>query len=168
MNLRRILAHLFTTRTQVRRAFPARSIDAIEAAIRASEAAHSGEICFAVEGGLDGLPLFRGQQARERAIELFAQLRVWDTERNNGLLVYILLADRAVEIVADRGISARVAPDEWRTVCDQMTKSLVASHFEQAAIDGVRAVAQHLARHFPAAPADAGRPNELSDRPLIL
>ena len=104
MNIKRITKHLLLTHWQVNRAFSSDTLIAIDSAIKASEAAHVGEIRFAVEGALDGTALFRGQSARERAIEVFSQLRIWDTEHNNGVLIYLLLADRDVEIVVDRGI----------------------------------------------------------------
>ena len=96
MKIKRIARHLLVTNGQVRRAFPRSALKRIEEAIKASESTHVGEIRFAVEGALDGSPLFKGQTPRDRAIELFAQLRVWDTEHNNGLLIYLLLADRAL------------------------------------------------------------------------
>ncbi|MBC7377656.1 MAG: TPM domain-containing protein [Burkholderiaceae bacterium] len=164
MKTQRILKHLLTTHGQVTRAFPRSALNAIEKAIKASEAAHAGEIRFVVEGALDGMPLFKGQSPRDRAIELFAQLRVWDTDHNNGLLIYLLLADRAVEIVADRGIHARVGVEEWRKVCHLMETAFGRSNYEGGVISGVQAVTQHLVRHFPA----DDRPNELSDRPVVL
>lgn len=165
MRIQRILKHLLTTDGQVGRAFPSSALLAIEKAIKDSEAAHEGEIRFVVEGGLDGSPLFNGQSARERAIELFAQLRVWDTECNTGLLIYLLLADRAVEIVADRGIHARVGSQEWSKVCRQMEDAFKRSHFEAGVVGGVQAVTQHLVRHFPAGDR---RGNELPDQPVLL
>ena len=164
MRTQRILKHLLTTHGQVTRAFPRSALNAIEKAIKSSETAHAGEIRFVVEGGLDGMPLFKGQSPRERAIELFAQLRVWDTEHNTGLLIYLLLADRAVEIVADRGIHAKVGAEEWRKVCHQMEAEFRQSNYEGGVISGVQAVTQHLVRHFPA----ADRANELSDKPVTL
>ena len=164
MKTQRILKHLLTTHGQVTRAFPRSALNAIEKAIKSSETAHAGEIRFVVEGGLDGMPLFKGQSPRERAIELFAQLRVWDTEHNTGLLIYLLLADRAVEIVADRGIHAKVGAEEWRKVCRQMEAAFRQSNYEGGVIGGVQAVTQHLVRHFPA----ADRANELSDKPVTL
>lgn len=146
------------------RAFPRGALDAIEKAIKSSETAHAGEIRFAVEGALDGTPLFKGQSPRDRAIELFSQLRVWDTEHNNGLLIYVLLADRSVEIVADRGIHAKVGTEEWSKVCRQMETAFRQSNYEGGVVSGVQAVTQHLVRHFPA----DDRGNELPDRPLIL
>lgn len=164
MGIQRILKHLLTTDGEVAWAFPAGALNAIEAAIKASEAQHAGEIRFVVEAALDGAPLFKGQSPQDRAIEVFAQTRVWDTEHNNGLLIYLLLADHAVEIVADRGIHAEVGADAWREVCQRMETAFRQSHYEAGVIAGVQAVTQHLARHFPAA---AGA-NELPDRPLLL
>src|SRR5881394_2802650 len=108
MGIRRIGRHLLEHRWRVRRIFAARVLAAIQAAINASEATHSGQIRFVVEGALDGAPLFRNQSARERALDIFSRLRIWDTAHNNGVLIYVLLADRDVEIIADRGIDAKV------------------------------------------------------------
>ncbi len=165
MRIKRIARHLLTTTAQVRRAFPRSALIAIERAIKASEASHVGEIRFAVEAALDGAPLFRGQTARERAIEVFSQLRVWDTQHNNGLLIYLLLADRAVEIVADRGIHAKVGAHEWDKVCRQMEAAFRKANFEGGVIGGVQAVGSHLVAHFP---ADDGSGNELPDKPVVL
>lgn len=164
MNLKRLFKHLLMTRRRIRRAFPSSTLTSIEAAIKASETTHSGEIRFAVEGSLDGPPLFTGQSARERAIDLFSQLRVWDTEHNNGLLIYVLLADRAVEIVADRGIHAKVAAHEWSTVCRQMETAFRRSNYEDGVMEGVRAVTHQLSTHFPARGRGA---NELPDAPVV-
>ena len=164
MKTQRIFKHLLTTRGQVTRAFPRSALNAIEQSIKASEATHAGEIRFVVEAALDGVPLFKGQSPRERAIELFAQLRIWDTEHNNGLLIYLLLADRAVEIVADRGIHAKVGAEQWRAICHRMETAFKQSNFEGGVVSGVQAVTQHLVRHFPA----DDRGNELPDRPVIL
>ncbi len=164
-NLRRIAHHLLTTRRTVRRAFGHHALAAIEQAIKASEARHSGQIRFAVEAALDGWPLFQGQSPRERAIEIFARLRVWDTEHNNGLLIYLLLADRAVEIVADRGIHARVGAAQWHAVCQRMEAAFRQGRYESGVVEGIAAVTGLLEQHFPA----AGRgPNELPDKPVVL
>ena len=165
MKIKRIVKHLLVTDGQVRRAFPRSTLMMIEKAIKESEAAHVGEIRFAVEGALDGLPLFKGQSARERAIEVFSQLRVWDTEDNSGLLIYLLLADRAVEIVADRGIDAKVSPQEWTAICQQMEAAFRKSNYEGGVIRGVQAVTQHLVQHFPAGGHNG---NELPDKPVVL
>lgn len=165
MNIQRIVKHLLATDGQVRRAFSRSTLDAIENAIKKSETTHVGEIRFVVEGGLDGSPLFKGQSARERAIDVFAQLRVWDTEANCGLLIYLLLADRAVEIVADRGIDAEVGSQEWTKICHQMEEAFSQSNYEGGVLEGVRAVTQHLVAHFP---ADGHNTNELPDKPVLL
>ena len=165
MKIKRILKHLLTTDGQVRAAFSRSTLSAIEQAIKASENAHTGEIRFVVEGALDGMPLFRGQSARERAIEVFSQLRVWDTQDNNGLLIYLLLADRAVEIVADRGIHAKVDSQEWNKICQQMQTAFKQSNHESGALEGLWAVTQQLVQHFP---ADGQNGNELPDKPVLL
>ena len=165
MNLKRIFRHLVMTRWQVNRVFPRRSLTAVEQAIKASEAAHVGEIRFVVEGALDGTPLFKGQSARERAIDVFSQLRIWDTEHNNGVLIYLLLADRDVEIVADRGIHAKVGSGEWETICRKMEAAFKKANYEGGVVSGIQAVTQHLVKHFPA--SGAGQ-NELPDKPVVL
>ena len=126
---------------------------------------HRGEIRFAVEDALDGPALLAGQSARERALEVFSQLRVWDTEENNGVLIYLLLADHDIEIVADRGINARVAQDDWEGICRDMEQALRRGEFEKAVVTGIEEASQLLARHFPPRPGDR---NELSDRPVRL
>lgn len=166
MDLKRLLRHLGATPWALRRAFPAGTLAAIEEAVRAAEARHAGEIRFAVEGALPLPRLWRGAGPRERAVEIFSELRVWDTEHNNGVLIYVLLADRSVEIVADRGVGdARVPAAEWQAACRQMETAFRAGHFREGAVAGVAAVAEVLARHPPARP-DAG--NELPDRPVLL
>ena len=165
MNIQRIARHLLMTDGQVSRTFGSSTLNKIEAAIKASEAEHVGEIRFVVEGGLDGTPLFKGQSARERAIELFSQLRVWDTQHNTGVLIYLLLADRAVEIVADRGIHAKVDAQAWSRVCRQMEAAFKQSDFEGGVVSGVEAVTRHLKHHFPSHSQDR---NELPDKPVVL
>ncbi len=165
MNIKRIVKHLLVTDGQVRRAFGRSTLNKIEAAIRASEGEHVGEIRFAVEGALDGAPLFKGQSPRERAIELFSQLRIWDTQQNSGVLIYLLLADRAVEIVADRGIHAKVHSHEWNEVCRQMEAAFRQSDFEGGVVNGVQAVTRHLKQHFP---SDSHDRNELPDKPVLV
>ncbi len=163
--LKRFVKHSFTDKWSVNRAFPAASLAAIEAAIQRAEQGHNGQICFAVEGSLDTPLIVRGVSARERAIDVFAMQRVWDTHLNNGLLIYLLLADRDVEIVADRGIAAKVTQVQWEAMCRDMEKSFRANKFEQGVITGIAEIAQLLRAHFPA----AGKPhNEISDKPIIL
>ena len=165
MKIKRILKHLLVMDGQVNCAFPRSALNMIEGAIKASDAEHTGEIRFVVEGGLDGMPLFKGESARERAINLFSHLRVWDTQHKSGLLIYLLLADRAVEIVADRGISAKVKPDEWSRICREMEICFRKSSFATGVVGGVQAVTHHLVTHFP---ADSRSGNELPDKPLLL
>lgn len=161
----RWLRHLFDF-DGARRRFPSATLDAIQRAIKASEHRHLGEIVFAVENVLPLSDVWRRVGARERAHEAFGQLRVWNTERNTGVLVYVLLADHAIEIVADRGIAAKVAEGEWREVCVLIQRHFVAGDYERGALAGVEAVTAILARHFPA----DGRRNadELPDRPVLL
>jgi uncharacterized membrane protein len=165
MNLKRITKHLLLNHWQVNRAFPRHTLIAIEHAIKASEAAHNGEIRFVVEGALDGTPLFKGQTARERAIDVFAQLRIWDTEHNNGVLIYLLLADRHVEIVADRGIHAKVGSWGCEEICRRMETAFKQGNYEDGVVSGIQAVTQHLIKHFSAAGDDR---NELPDKPVVL
>ncbi|MDB5619429.1 TPM domain-containing protein [Tardiphaga sp.] len=165
MGITRIGKHLLGNRSRVRKAFPPKALAAIEQAIKASEAGHAGQIRFVVEGALDGAPLFRDQTARERAIDVFSQLRIWDTEHNNGVLIYLLLADRDVEIVVDRGIDARVGEAGWEAICQAMEAEFRTGHFERGVINGIHAVTQHLARHFP---RDGVVINELPDAPVVM
>ena len=166
MDFTRVLRHLFTGPLVVRRAFPATALTAIEYAIAQSEFGHRGEIRFAVEAALDMLPLVRATSARERAIEVYSQLRVWDTEHNNGVLIYLLLADRDVEIVADRGIDAKVGHAKWETICHEMETHFSQGQFESGVISGIRSVGRHLQEHFPV--ERESRENELPNRPVIL
>ena len=163
MDIKRIIRHLSGGAGVVRRAFPRPALVAIERAIQASEALHDGQIRFAVEAVLDLSPLLAGVTARERAIEVFSLLRVWDTERNNGVLIYLLLADRDVEIVADRGIA--VSAPQWESICQQMEAAFRAGQFEAGVLAGIRSVGWHLSQHFP--PQQDPR-NELPDRPVLL
>jgi len=164
MRFARALRHLITPPWLARRRFPERALDAIEAAIRACEAEHAGEVCFAVEAALGPGELWRGVTARERAVEAFSELRVWDTAANNGVLIFVLLADHDVEIVADRGAAAAVAPEAWEAACHAMEEHFRAGRFEEGSVAGVRAVGALLAQHFP---AEAGDRNELRDRPRV-
>ena len=165
MNIQRLLRHLATTGGAVRRAFPPRTLDAIEQAIRAGESQHGGQLRFVVEGALDGSPLWRDQSPRERALDLFAHMGVWDTAHNSGVLIYVLLADRAVEVVADRGIHACCGADMWSGVCQRMEAQFAQGHFEAGSMEGIAAVSHLLMQHFP---RDAGDGNELPDRPVLF
>ncbi|MDB5807010.1 MAG: hypothetical protein JWN73_4332 [Betaproteobacteria bacterium] len=165
MDYARITRHLLMTRLQVRRAFPATALFAIEQAIAAAEAAHQGELRFVVEGALSGSPLYQGESARERAIDLFSHLRMWDTDGRNGVLIYLLLADRAVEIVADRGVDAHAGDNAWQEICRAMQAAFSGGQYEAGALAGVQAVAAMLTAHFP---GQGPRENELSNQVVLL
>jgi uncharacterized membrane protein len=165
MQWKRVLRHLCTDHWSLRRAFPPAAMRAIRDAIGEQERRHGGELRFAVEASLPLLHLWRGQDARSRAVELFGQLRVWDTEHNSGVLIYLLLADRGVEIVADRGIHAKVGGTAWESICGEMQRAFAAGHFEQGVILGVGAISDLLAMHFPRGKGDR---NELPDEPIVL
>ncbi len=165
MGFARILRHLIALPGSVARAFPASALSNIQKAIAASERRHGGEIRFAVEAALDPLPLFRGQTARHRAVQVFAELGVWDTEHNNGVLLYLLLADHDVEIVADRGFNGKVSTAEWEGVCRVMESALRAERYEAAVTEGIAQIAGLIAPQFPPRRRE---PNELPDRPAVL
>jgi uncharacterized membrane protein len=165
MGIKRIGKHLLANRSRVRRAFSARALANIEQAIKASEATHAGQIRFVVEGALDGAPLLRDQSARARALDIFSHLRIWDTAHNNGVLIYLLLADRDVEILADRGVDALVSTADWQNICEMMKAEFRRRNFEAGVIEGIEAVSRHLAKHFPK--RGTGR-NELPDAPVVI
>jgi uncharacterized membrane protein len=165
MGIGRIGRHLLQHRWRERKIFPPKVLAAIERAIKAGEATHSGQIRFVVEGALDGRPLFRDQPARERALDIFSQLRIWDTAHNNGVLIYLLLADRNVEIVADRGIDARVGAEGWEKICAGMETDFRSGNFESGVIKGIEAVSRQLAAYFP---KSGPGPNELPDAPVVM
>lgn len=166
MNLKRIFRHLIFPPARTGRVFPARTMGAIEQAIRACENSHQGEIRFAVEGAIGLVPLLKGETARRRALEVFSALRVWDTEHNNGVLVYLLLADRKVEIVADRGVHRLAGSTAWEGICRDMETAFRQGRFEEGAVGGIRAIGACLAEYYPA--NGSAKPNELPDRPVVL
>ena len=167
MNWGRLIKHLLTPALRVRRCFPSPTLQRIEQAIAHSESTHSGEICFAVEAGLDLQPLWSGQAARERALEVFSELRVWDTERNNGVLLYVLMADHDIEIVADRGIAAKVAQADWDAICAELKQHFRQQQFEQGALYGIQSIGNLLQAHFPL-PDDQTDRDELPNKPVLL
>jgi uncharacterized membrane protein len=161
----RLIRHLVETRFATRRRFTPQVLDHIEAAVAAAEGAHCGELRMVIETDLDAWAIISGKTARQRALEVFAGCHVWDTEQNNGVLLYVLCADRAVEIIADRGFNGLVTAVEWSGVCRSMEAEFRHGRWEQGAIAGVEAAARLLARHFP---GGAERSNELPDRPALL
>ena len=165
MQWKRVLRHLLTDQWSVRRAFPWTAMHAIRDKIGEQEKRHGGELRFAVEASLPWPHLWREQTARGRAVELFGQLGVWDTEHNSGVLIYLLLADKRVEIVADRGIHKRVGAAAWETICREMQRAFASGRFEEGVNFGVVAVSDLLATHYP---RDKGDANELPDEPVVL
>ena len=165
MELARFWRHIRMSPLYARRSFPAPTLDAIEREVALQEKRHRGEIRFVVEAELTSAQLWRDLGARERARQVFAEQGVWNTEENTGVLIYLLLADRRVEIVADRGITARVAEEEWQAICRKMETHFREGRFEDGALAGIRAISDHLAAHFP---ADESNPDELSNRPVLI
>jgi uncharacterized membrane protein len=165
MSIGRITRHLLQHQWRARQIFTPAVLARIEQAIREGETRHSGQVRFVVEGALDGAPLFRNQPARERALDVFSRLRIWDTAHNNGVLIYLLLADRDVEIVADRGIDAKVGAAGWEAICRDMEANFRAGQYERGVLSGIAAVSTQLAIHFP---PQGPHPNELPDKPLVI
>jgi uncharacterized membrane protein len=169
MVIGRLIRHAAATDWRTRMLFPKASLDAIEQAVVRAERAHCGEIRFAIETALAPMHIVNGVEPRARALEVFAHLRVWDTEHNNGVLIYVQIADRRVEIVADRGFQGRVTAAEWEAVCRLMEEHYRAGRFEPGSVAGVEAVGSLLKKHFPPNPAHSGESrNELPDRPTLL
>lgn len=161
----RILKHRWLDETDTRRALGDAALDRLAARVRSSEQRHHGEIRICVEAGLPLSYLWRGLSARDRAITLFGKLRVWDTEANNGVLIYVLLAEHAIEIVCDRAAARQVPQGHWDGLVARLREAFRAGRFEAGLAEAVDAVDALLAQHFPAA-AGAANPNELPDRPL--
>ena len=162
----RILKHRLVDERDARRLLGADALGRIAARVAASERRHSGEIRVCIEAGLPLSYLWRDAEARERAVAMFGKLRVWDTEHNNGVLIYLLLAERAIEIVADRGLNRHVDAAQWNAIASVLATALRAGQPEagiDAAIDAVDAL---LVRHFPLRDGEAN-PNELPDAPVM-
>lgn len=167
-SLSRHARHLFHPRWLVGRAFPRGVLDRITDAVAASERGHLGEIRFAVEGALEFPLLLRGVTARDRAVQVFSDLRVWDTEANNGVLIYVLLADRNVEILADRGFNGKVSPQEWEAICREMEAHFGRGEFELGALAGIARVDRLLRGLYPLNGEAPLNPNELPDAPALI
>jgi uncharacterized membrane protein len=165
MNISRIIKHLLYPPWFVRFKFPPASLHKIEASIQQSEAQHSGEIRFAVESSLGFFQLLQGTPCIDRGIDVFSELRIWDTDQNNGVLIFLLLADRKVEIIADRGLNNEIAESEWRHICQQMENSFRKHEFETGIIDGITEITQLLIKHSP---IQEKKSNELSNKPVII
>ena len=169
MQFTRLIRHVAAPHWRTRVLFPTTTLDAIEQAVARAERTHAGEIRFAIETSLAPLHILNEVTARARALDVFARLRVWDTEYNNGVLIYVQLADRNVEIVADRGLAGRVTAAEWEAVCRLMEDHFRSARFHAGSVAGVDAVGTLLARHYP---HPAGQTpvseNQLPDRPTLL
>lgn len=161
----RIFTHVFCGETWLRRSFSAQALQKIEKEIAEQERKHRGELRFAVEADLPIAALWRGFTPRQRAVELFGNLGVWDTEENAGVLIYLMMADKDVEIVADRGIDRRVGQEAWEAICKTMEQEFAAGRFELGVRLGLQAVSELLMRHFP---SDGSDRNELPDAPLVM
>jgi uncharacterized membrane protein len=164
--LTRLLRHRWFDESDTRRALGPQALARIEERIAQSEKLHTGEIRVCVEAGLPLSYLWRGASARERAVSMFGKLRVWDTEANNGVLIYLLLAEHQIEIVADRGIARHVPPGHWQAIVAGMRSEFRAGRFEAGLLQAVEAVERLMLQHYPPAEGQAN-PNELPDRPFV-
>jgi uncharacterized membrane protein len=166
-HVRRVVRHIVTDQRAVRRAFPEAALKAIEGTIAAGERTHRGQVCVAIEPSLPPVRVLRHLSPRERALEVFGLLRVWDTEENAGVLLYLLLADRDVEIVADRGIDRLVGPAVWQDICAALEAEFRAGRYADGVIQAVTRISSVLAARFPRGERDA-LPDELPNRPTLL
>lgn len=166
MDFKRFIKHLFTSTATVKHYLPDVSFASITSIITAAEREHRGEIRFVIEAALEPHQVLRNVTPRQRALEIFSQLRVWDTELNSGVLVYVLFADRAVEVVADRGIYDKTAQNHcWEKIVKAMEASFSRGDFEAGAIEGVKAIAKELITYFP---ADTTNPDELPNDVVLM
>ena len=165
--LARLLRHRWFDESDTRRALDPQALDRIQQRIAASERAHTGEIRVCVEAGLPLSYLWRGASARERAVSMFGKLRVWDTEANNGVLIYLLLAEHQIEIVADRRIARHAPSGHWESIVNGMRQEFRAGRFEPGLLQAIGAVEALMLQHWPQAEGQAN-PNELPDRPHLV
>ncbi len=165
VNVRRWLIHVFTPPWRWRLVFPVALLNDIELAVQRSEIRHRGELRFAIENTLAPIRVWRGLAARQRATEVFSTLKVWDTEENSGVLIYLMLADKEVHIVADRGITKQVTQKQWDEVAKLMQQAFHRGDFRTGSLAGIEQITEYLCAHFP---ANTENPNELVDRPVIV
>jgi uncharacterized membrane protein len=165
--LARLWRHRWIDAADVRRALPPEALERLSRRVAASERRHSGEVRICVEAGLPLSYIWRGAAARERAIMMFGKLRVWDTADNNGVLIYLLMAEHAIEIVADRGIDAHVSTEEWAAMAQRMAAAFREGRFEDGLTQALEEMSALLVTHFPLAEGQADR-NELPDEPVVL
>ena len=165
--LLRLWRHRWVDAADVQRALPPEALQRLGARVAASERRHSGEVRICIEAGLPWSYIRRGASARERAITMFGKLRVWDTAHNNGVLIYLLMAEHAIEIVADRGIDAHVNAEEWAAMAKRMGSAFREGRFEDGITQALEEVSALLVAHFPLAEGEADR-NELPDEPVLM
>ena len=165
----RLFRHRLLDESDARRVFTPQALQEVQARVAASESRHSGQIRICVEAGLPLSYLRGGATPRDRAVALFGKLRVWDTEHNDGVLIYLLLAERAIEIVADRGIARRVGAAEWTAIAAQMRATFQAGDFAAGLDRAIDAVDALLVCHFPREKGEGAPdyPNELPDAPTF-
>ncbi len=163
--MKRLMQNLFAGWFRMSSWFPAPTLTRIRDLITEGERGHAGEICFAVEARFSFWSVLNGLQTRDRAHQLFSSLRVWDTLDNSGVLIYLQLAERRVELIADRGIAARVESLQWQEICDQLSKDIANGAADVAVLAAIAKINTLLSMHFP---ADSDNPRELSDEPVIL
>jgi uncharacterized membrane protein len=164
--LKRILKHRWMDESDTHRAVPPDLLDRLTRRVAASEQRHSGEVRICVEAGLPMSYLWRGAVARERAVMMFGKLRVWDTEHNNGVLIYLLLADHAIELVADRGLNHHVTGPQWRLMVQHLGAAIKDGRYEDGLTQALEEVSAVLVRHFPLAAGEAN-PDELPNAPVV-
>ena len=162
---KRFFRHVWMSPLIARRTFSNSVLGAVEAAVAAGEQTHRGQVRFVVEAELTTPQLWAGTSSRQRALDVFSGMRVWDTEENNGVLVYVLLADRKVEIVADRGIQRHVGDERWRAICKEMEHHFKRDDFAQGSVVAIEKISAELAFYFPAKGVHA---NEQSDKPVMM
>lgn len=165
--VRRLLIHRWRDGGDVAALLPAEALARLIARVAASEQQHSGQLRICIEAGLPWSYIRRDASARERALTLFGKLRVWDTEQNNGVLIYLLVAEHAIELLADRGLNARIIPEEWATITADLGQTLTGQSFEAGLNQAIDALTGLLASHFPRSGDQPAR-NELPDAPVIL
>lgn len=163
--IKRWCIHTFNAPCRVRKLFPKATLKAIEMAIQQSESQHSGELRFVIEKSLNTPQIWHDLTSQQRAVEVFSNLRVWDTEENSGVLIYLLLAERTVHIIADRGINKKVPQSEWDSIVQAMQSQFRQGDFQRGSVIGIERITALLAKHFP---ASSDNPNELPDAPVIL
>ena len=164
--IQRLLQHRWLDEADTRKAIPPALLQRLKQRVAASESRHSGEIRICVEASLPSSYIWRDATPRERAVAMFAKLGVWDTEHNNGVLVYLLLAERAIEIVADRGLDKRVPAGEWQAMVKRMGAAFRDGRFEDGLTQALEEVSAQLVQHFPLAPGERNS-NELPDEPVL-